>query len=44
LEEEYAVVYLDSFFFPIRRGRIEKEAISIALGVKVDGRREILGY
>ena len=44
LEEEYAVVYLDSFFFPVRRGRIEKEAISIALGVKVDGSREILGY
>ena len=44
LEEEYAVVYLDSLFFPVRRNRIEKEAISIVLGVKADGRREILGY
>lgn len=44
LKEGYAVVYLDSFFFPVRRGRIEKEAISIALGERVDGSREILGY
>ena len=31
-------------FFSIRRGKTAKELVSIALGIKLDGRREILGF
>lgn len=44
LEDIYAVVYLDAIHFHVRsEGRIVKKAVYIALGIDMDGRRDILG-
>lgn len=44
LEEVYAVVYLDAIHFHVRsEGRIVKKAVYIALGLDLDGKRDILG-
>lgn len=44
LEEVYAVVYLDAIHFHVRsEGRIVKKAVYIALGIDMDGRRDVLG-
>lgn len=44
LEEIYAVVYLDAIHFNVRsEGRIVKKAVYIALGIDLDGRRDVLG-
>jgi len=44
LDEEYYAVFLDGTFLSIRRGKVAKEPVYIALGIKPDGRREILGF
>jgi len=44
LDEKYAVIFLNAMYFSLRRRRISKEPIYVALGVKEDGRREILGW
>ncbi len=44
LDEEYYAVFLDGTFLSIRRGQSAKEPVYIALGIKPDGRREILGF
>lgn len=44
LNEEYFAIYLDGTFVPLRRQSVEKECILIALGVKTDGSKEVLGY
>jgi putative transposase len=44
LESEYAVIYLDATYIPLRRNTVSKEALHIALGIKLDGTKEILGY
>ncbi len=44
LEEEYSVIFIDTFFFSLKRDVVEKEAIYIALGIRNDGYREVLGY
>mgnify|MGYP000107575360 CR=1 FL=1 len=44
LSEEYYAVFLDGTFLSIRRGKTAKEPVYIALGIKPDGRREILGF
>ena len=44
LEEIYAVVYLDAIHFNVRsESRIVKKAVYIALGLDLDGRRDVLG-
>jgi transposase-like protein len=44
LEDVYAVVYLDAIHFHVRsEGRIIKKAVYIALGIDMDGRRDVLG-
>lgn len=44
LEEIYAVVYLDAIHFHVRTdGRIIKKAVYIALGIDMDGERDVLG-
>ena len=37
-------MFLDGTFFFIRRGKTAKEPVYITLGIKPDGRREILGF
>ncbi len=44
LNSEYAVLFLDATYFPIKRDSVEKEAIYIVSGILPDGYREILGY
>jgi len=44
LNEEYYAVFLDGTFLSIRRGKTAKEPVYMALGIKPDGRREILGF
>ena len=44
LEEEDYAVFLDGTFLSIRRGKTGKEPVYIALGIKPDGRRGILGF
>ncbi len=44
LEKQYAVIFLDALFVPLKRDRVEKEAVYVALAIREDGRREILGY
>jgi len=44
LDAEYAAIYLDATYVPLRRDTVAKEAIHIALGIKTDGSKEILGY
>ena len=44
LDDEYYAIYLDGTYLPIRRGDIQKECILMALGIKMDGSREVLGY
>ncbi len=44
LDAEYYAIYLDETFLSVRRGRTAKEPVYIALGIKPDGRREVLGF
>jgi putative transposase len=44
LSEEYYAVFLDGTFLSIRRGKTAKELVYMALGIKPDGRRGILGF
>lgn len=44
LEEIYAVVFMDAVHFHVRsEGQIVKKAVYVALGVKLDGVRDVLG-
>lgn len=44
LEERYAVIYLDATYFSLRRAKIRTEPVYVAMGVREDGRKEILGW
>lgn len=44
LEELYAVVFMDAVHFHVRsEGQIVKKAVYVAIGVKMDGVRDVLG-
>lgn len=44
LETVYAVVFMDAIHFHVRsEGQIVKKAVYIALGVQMDGRKDVLG-
>ena len=44
LEEVYAMVYLDAIHFHVRsEGKKKKKAVYIALGIDMEGRRDVLG-
>ena len=44
LEKEYYAIYLDCTFLCVRRGKAAKEPVYVALGIRPDGRREVLGF
>lgn len=44
LDADYAVIYLDATYLPLRRDTVALEAVHIALGIKPDGTKEIIGY
>ena len=44
LEDVYAVVYMDAIHYHVRsEGRVIKKAVYIALGIDMDGKRDVLG-
>ncbi len=44
LEEVYAVVFMDAIHYHVRNeGRIVKRAVYIALGIDMDGKKDVLG-
>ena len=44
LAREYYAIYLDGSFLSVRRRKAVKEPVYLALGIRPDGRREILGF
>lgn len=44
LNSRYAAIYLDATYIPLKRQTVEKEAIHIAVGIRPDGAKEVLGY
>lgn len=44
LSGQYAVIYLDATYVPLRRDTVRKEAVHIALGITMEGAKEMLGY
>ena len=44
LARKYAIVFMDAVHFHVRQeGRIIKKAVYVAIGTRLDGRREVLG-
>ena len=44
LEEVYAVVFMDAIHYHVRyEGRVVKKAVYIAIGINLDGRKDVLG-
>ena len=44
LEKMYAIVYLDALFVKMRHeGRVENRAVYVAIGIGLNGRKEVLG-
>lgn len=41
LNKEYAIVYLDGTSMPLRRDTVSREMVHIALGITVEGTKEI---
>ena len=44
LDDEYPVLYIDATYVPLKRDSVAKEAVYAVLGLKKDGRRNILAY
>ena len=44
LHNRYVVVYLDATYSAVRRDMVSKEAVYIAVGIREDGSKEVLGY
>ena len=44
LVSRYPVILMEGTYFPVRRGTVSKEVIYVMVGIREDGRREILGY
>jgi len=44
LNDEYPVIYIDATYIPLFRNNVAKEAVYVVLGLRNDGKREILGY
>lgn len=44
LASRYSCIFLDATVVPLRRDTVEKEAIYIAIGIRANGTKEILGY
>lgn len=44
LNARYVCVYMDATYIAVRRDTVSKEAISIAVGIREDGSKEVLTY
>lgn len=41
---EYAVIFMDGTSMSLRRDTVSKEMVHIAIGIRLDGTKEVLGY
>lgn len=44
VEAHYGVIYTDATYISLRRDSVAKEAVYIALGIRTNGNKEVLGY
>lgn len=44
LDAHYACIFIDAFFFPLKRSTCSQEAVFVAQAITPKGTREILGY
>lgn len=44
LAKDYAAVFIDAFYFPLKRDSVEKEAVYTAMGITPEGRREVIDF
>ena len=44
LQKEYAIIYLDGTYMNLRRDTVAKECVHIALGVDMEGKKQIIAY
>ena len=44
LQDKYFCIFLDATYLNLRRNQVQPEAVSIALGIKPDGHKEVLDY
>ena len=44
LSNKFFCVYLDATYLPLRRQTFEREAVYIAIGIKPNGRKEVIDY
>lgn len=44
LAAKYAVVYVDATYVHLRRDTVENEAVYIMIGIRPDGRKEVMNY
>jgi len=42
--KSYSAVFIDAFYFPLRRNNVQKEAVYVALGITPEGHREVIGF
>lgn len=44
IHPDWFAIFLDGTYVPLRRGTVEKECINLAIGIRDDGTREVLGW
>ena len=44
LSDKFFCVYLDATYLPLRRETFEREAVYIAIGIKLNGHKEVIDY
>ena len=44
LASQYAAIFLDATYLPLKRDTVQKEAVHIAIGIRPDGTKEVLNY
>lgn len=42
--KNYSVLYIDAFYFPLKRDTVQKEAVHVVLGIDENGYREVIGF
>ncbi|EOM63981.1 transposase [Enterococcus faecium EnGen0188] len=44
LNDKYVAIFMDATYIPLKRQTVSKEAVYIAIGIRLDGTKEVLGY
>ena len=44
LESKYSVIFMDATHIPLKRQTVSKEAVYIAIGIRLVGTKEVLGF